>query len=258
MSLWESIRRWWPALVLVLFFLILGGGYAAGYRLGPGLALERLSTLTITDLPQGTTLYLDEKAQKVPAQGALMLRVLPRDHSILALADGYWPWVAIISVPQGGLMARSLLIPRSPTVTILAGSARTAAARALSATKLPPETAPLTLPESCIRLYVANNAVIGEPSEGCTPPPFLCDDSSCGPTIILSSTEKIASVLPYPGRTDALLVVAGSHVYGLALDPRTPRALAPVLTGNAPQIAALGDGTVVGKDGSTIFSLTLP
>src|SRR3989344_4552634 len=42
-----NVKRWWPAIVLAVFLLLVGGGYIAGYRVAPGLMIERLVSLTI-------------------------------------------------------------------------------------------------------------------------------------------------------------------------------------------------------------------
>src|SRR6185437_9178686 len=89
-------------------------------------------------------------------------------------------------------------------------------------------------------VFVSDNRVVVDAATttpGCTPPEYLCTEGSCAPTIAYAPLATLRSVIPFPNRTDAVLVTAGEWVYAIALDPRNPRYFAPVHHGTAPSIA---------------------
>ncbi len=133
------------------------------------------------------------------------------------------------------------------------------AARAAFATqKLPTLMAPLSL--GCAEVYVSNNRVIAtaaSTSPACaTPPDYLCSAGSCAPTIIYSPAAPLHSVIPFPGRTDALIVATGEWVYTIGLDPRTPQYFAPILQGLSPMVAPGPNGSLYVGDEKAVYGVT--
>ena len=153
------------------------------------------------------------------------------------------------------------MIPIAISGTLLEESEKPEALAALRAAKLPTPALPLTVGEGCslISVSVSHNAIVGEPSSdpSCTPPPYLCAGGTCGETILYSPLDTIRSVLPYPKRTDTLLVAFGKNIYALEIDPLNPRTFIPVLSGTSPSFARLKDDSIVVSDGSSVFRLSL-
>jgi len=253
----RGFNRWWPLLLLAVFFIIVGGGYLAHYRVAPGITLAKLERLTINDIPPGSSLYIDNTDHEVQKGGSLTLELLPGDHTILGSADGYWPWKALVTLSTSDTTIDAFFIPSHITIEPANASAKADIALRIKNYQLPSAAHPLLLLNGCESVYLSENRIIADvpTAAGCTPAPFLCTDNSCAPTIIFSPVEPIASIIKYPGREDALLVSLGSHVYALALDPRDPRAFAPVLESRAPVVIDGPNGSVVGKDLTTYFTL---
>src|SRR4051812_8317639 len=116
----EKAKRYWPLIVLALFFA-LGGAYASGFRLGPGLTLERLSTLSITALPEHAQVFIDGN-DRTQSRSPFSARLLPGRHSVIASATGFWPWQNIVTVTSSKTNVEALLIPTSPAITIETGA----------------------------------------------------------------------------------------------------------------------------------------
>jgi hypothetical protein len=252
------IKRWWSLAVLVVFFASGVSGYVAGYRLTSGPNIKRLVALTVSDIPKGADVYIDSVLQSPSKSNVRIFKVLPGNHSLVGNANTFLPWYTLATVPEHDDSLRAFFIPSNVSVTILTGAEATKAKKNIEKYTPPDKNNPLILADGCVDVYVSRTQVIAEASQksGCIPPPFLCYENACDATIIFSSSERISSVLTYPHRDDALLVSTGRNVYALTLDPREPRVFAPVLQNRAPIVVKNEEGTIVGVDGPTYFSLT--
>ncbi len=251
---------WGIVSLSVVFLLALGTGYALGYRIGPGITLVKVRSLTITHLVPGATVFIDRSSRGTAATSTMTLALVPGHHAVLISAPNTWPFSTIVTIPENkNATLAAFLIPHTPNGTLLEGPAAKTARAAVAHTALPTITHPLVMENGCALVSVNTaNQIIAAPTTtpACTPPPFLCLDNSCAPTIVFSPKEKPTAVLPYPGRQDALLVGIGKVIYALSLDPRSPQTFAPLLQGISPRIATDTQGTVV-VDQSAAYKLTL-
>ena len=257
-------KKYWLLIIAIVFVLILAIPYLLGYRLGPGLKIEQDGTLVIAGLPKGASVYVDESLRGVTSKpGSMKDTVAEGSHSIIVSVTGDYPWSTIALVTSGKTSTvNPILVGMTPDATPLSGADKAAAISAIASSSLPSITHPLVLANNCAIVYVSNNQVIASAATstpGCsTPPPYLCDtDGSCAPTIIFSPIATLSAVEKYPGRQDAILVEFNNTLYALALDPRSPQFFAPVLTGTAPIIGALPDGTIVVRNGTAVYSVKL-
>lgn len=246
-------------------------GYALGYRLAPGPSILKAHALTVTGLPDGTIVYVDSGRSARAANGRVSLLLTGGTHTLIAEADGYWPWNELVPVKNAdvsvsALMARVPAKGGAPSLSALAGAQAEAAKTAFASARLPTADAPLLLAGGCAKTYVSDNRIIADPVFGvasCAPPAYLCESSlasegvtalsasACSPTVIFAPVDTLRSVVPFPGRDDALLVAIGGAVYALELDPLDPRYFAPVYAGNAPVIAPEnGDGVFLRDKGA--------
>jgi hypothetical protein len=249
-------------IIAVLFILVLSGTYLLGYRLGPGLHVERVGTLTISGLPAGASIFVDQSLKGTSGKSDTMSdELVEGSHSIIVSEDGDYPWstLALITSGKTTYISPILLSVKPKATSITSTSSRATALSAIASTTLPTLTHPLLLANGCTAVYVENNQVIAAAtstaSAACTPPPYLCTNGICSPTIIFSPVAPLAFVGKYPGRQDALVVQFGATLFAIALDPRSPQFFAPVLTGTVPHIGTLSDGTVVVNDGKAVYSV---
>jgi hypothetical protein len=256
-------KRYLLLIIAVVFILLLAIPYALGYRIGPGVKLERVGTLELTGLPKGASVYVDQSLQKTTTKaGNLNTELVGGSHSVIVSVPGDYPWNTIVAITSHKTTTMNpIFVGETPIATLLSGTDRDAALAGIASTTLPTEAKPLLLANGCAAVYVADNQLLAEATttSGCTTPPaYLCDNAgTCSPTIIFSPVSPLTFVAKYPYRQDALVVQIDNVLYAIALDPRTPQFFAPILTATQPIIGTLPDGTVVVHNGSSVFRITL-
>jgi hypothetical protein len=255
------IRKHLLLSILVLIIVIIAGGYLLGYRFGPGISISRVGTIAITELPKGTSIYIDQVLRTTTtATSTKSLEAVSGDHTIIISVPGDYPWNDLVSITSGKTTTVSpILITMQPNATALTGDARTAAIARVASTTLPTLASPLTLANGCAHIYMSDNQILADAvsAPGCTPPPYLCPNGKCASTVIFTPVVTPEAVLAYPGRQDALLIALNNVLYAVALDPRSPRFFAPVLTATNPAFGTLSDGTLIVKNGESVFSIKL-
>ncbi len=256
-SISKHLKRHFLLWIVVIFLVLVVGGYAAGFRPGPGLTFVRVGTLTVINVPVGSTVYADQAPRGTIKSGSsLSVDLVPGNHTIIVDAPLQEPWEKIVSIVSNESTAISpILIPKQPNPQKLSGTDANTAVASFSSTKLPSETAPLHM--NCADVFVSNNRVIAKPATTleCTPPEYLCTDGSCEPTIVYAPAALLRSVIPFPGRTDAVIVATGEWVYALALDPRNPQYFAPIIHGTAPIVAPASTSSFYTLDAGHTYSL---
>jgi hypothetical protein len=257
--------HWIVVLLIALIMVLLGGIYTLGYRVGPGLSILRTHTLTINHIASGTVVYADLTPRGTSKGTSISIELTAGNHTILVSADGYQPWENLVTVPEGaGTSVDALLIPVPEQIQPqeLLGTAEALERASLEQSVLPRESAPLALLSGCANIFVSGNKVLAEAATttpGCSLPSYFSTSADAlARVIIFSPIDTVHSVVPYPGRTDALVVSVGPQIYALSLDPRIPRAFAPLIKGTAPVLSEGPDGTLYISDDGHMYSLVLP
>jgi len=255
-ALVKSLKRNWLLWLVVAFVVILAAAFFAGFRPGPGLTLIRVGTLVVADIPAQTDVFVDQEYRGTSNGSPLKASLVPGTHSVIVDAPGMQPWNTVLTIESKTDLAVSpILVPKAPERALLTGEAATAAADAIRATVLPTEAAPLLV--GCNAISISNNRVIAAPASGCDAPEYLCSEGVCAPTIVYSPASPIRSVIPFPGRTDAILVATGEWVNILDIDPRNPQFFAPLGRGTAPFIAAEDEDSIYLSDKDKFYSFSL-
>jgi hypothetical protein len=249
--------------VLILFvtILLLIGAFLLGYRVGPGLSIVQIGTVTLTELPAGTTIYVNEVLAETPRESEAVLKLIPGTHSVLLGWDEYYPWTELVEVPSGGQISlKPILIKKSAEEETLHDADRVEAERAIDELPLPTKEAPLVRYAGCVGIYVENGDLIASPLDpSCAPVPFLCFEGECGPTFVLpGGNEAVRAVIPFPGREDALIIALGQSIYAVEVDSRAPQFVAPILREHLPEIAPWNETSFVVRDRNAVFSVILP
>lgn len=251
-------RQHFVLISLVAFIVLIGGTYIAGFRPGPGLTFVRVGTVVVDGIPAGTSVYADLTSRGTSTGGSISMTLLPGTHTIIVDAADYQPWEKIMTVSSNVTRHISpVLVKKQPVKqSIIGGTGRLIAAAATST--VPTEASPLIM--GCQLVYVSDNRLIAaalpaaSSSPACTPPEYLCAGGACEPTVVYPPADTIRSVVPFPGRTDAVVVSVGQWVYVLGLDPRTPQYFAPLARGTAPVVLPESTTTVDVVDGKAVFA----
>jgi hypothetical protein len=246
----------------VVLILLIAIPYMLGYRIGPGVKIERVGTLDLANIPAGSSIIIDQNfTRTTKAPGDASYELLTGSHSIIVSAPGDFPWNALVPITSGkNTVVTPILISEHPNITLLSGSDQTTAQQTIASSTLPSKTNPLVLADGCANVYVSNNQIIAEAQNapGCTPPAFLCDTlTSCSPTVIFSPLSSLGGVARFPGRQDALVIEFDNVLYAIDLDPRTPQYFAPILGATSPKMGTLPDGTIVVQNGTAVFRINL-
>ncbi len=258
------VKRYLFLILAIVFVAVLATAYGFGYRVGPGITLARVGSITLTNLPKGTSVISDQTLREVTGStGNATEDLVAGSHTIIVGAPDYYPWSNLVLISSGKATTMSpILVRMKPDATPYASTSTeyATALSVISSNTLPTVTNPLKLMNGCVLVYVADNRIIANAAPttpGCTPPPYLCTNGTCEPTIVFAPLHPLNRVLAFPGHPDALVVEFDKTLYALALDPRSPQFFAPILTGTDPIAAALTDGTIVVKNGNIIYKLKL-
>jgi hypothetical protein len=239
--------------------IVLAVAYGAGFRIGPELTLNRVGYVSITGLPKGANVYTDSFLQGTTSKaGTMNFELIPGTHAIIVGTPADYPWSTTLVVASGKKETISpILVATNFSGTPLTGADKTAALAAIASTTLPTEANPLVISGACASVYVANNQLIEDPATStpsCTPPPYLCVGGSCASTIIYAPLAPISSILPFPGRSDAIVILLDHNIYALALDPTSPQFFAPIGHGHDPA-DGLYEGSIVVSDGGDVSKI---
>lgn len=254
----RHLKRYGLLWVVVLLLVVLLSGYAAGYRVGPGLSIVKAGTLVIPDLPSGASIYVDTKLRSVVRDGGeYRTRLIPGTHTVIVDAFNMTPWhEAVTLTANEATTITPVLIANSPAGTILKGAERDAALASIAATRIPTELAPLKA--GCTDVYVSQNRLIGRLATECTPAPeYLCEAGECSPTVLLEPVDTITSVVLYPERTDTVLFTIGDWIYVMDIDPREPRFFTPYLRRNSPLLGPATSEGILIKDVKNVYRFTI-
>lgn len=259
------MKNHWIIVVLIALILgLLGGVYSLGYRVGPGLSLIKTQTLTIHRLTKGASVYVDLSPRGTSTSADMTLELIPGNHNVLVSASGYQPWAGLVSVPERGeAHVDAILFPlpvNIKPVELLGADAKSAFAR-IQAAQLPTASTTLSMADGCVRAYVSNNRLLATAttSLGCVAPAYFgAQEDSSTPIVVFSPLEPLRSVVSYPGRSDAFIIAAGTQVYALGLDPRSPQAFSKLVAGVAPVLTEDSAGVLFIADEGHAFSLKLP
>jgi|CXWL01.1.fsa_nt_gi hypothetical protein len=247
-------------LVLLVGFLVIGiiGGYSFGYRVGPGLTFVKVGILTLTGLPQGSNVYLDETSRTISNGGAVRLSLVPGNHSVIVDASGYYPWndVFVIDTHVNNVLA-PILIPTKISKERLKNEEALTAKTLEKNAILPTRESPIAMAKGCAQIFVESNEIIAEPiTTSCTPPPYLCTGGSCSATIIFSPlSASIHSITKLPGREDVIVVGYGNTIAVVELNPLAPQFFAPLYVGAKPKAFLWDEKTIVVSDDSYFYRL---
>jgi hypothetical protein len=255
----KHLKRYSILWVVGLFLLVIIVGYMTGFRPGPGLTVVRVGTLIVTDLPKGSSVYVDQAPRGTTSQAqSLSVDLVPGTHTIIVDVPNEEPWEKIVTITSSKSTTVSpILVPKTPDPKKVTGSEATNAALLISRTKLPNDSTPLHM--DCADVFASDNRVIVQAATttpGCVSPEYLCTEGSCAPTIVFAPTATLHSVIPFPDRTDALIVAAGDWVYAIGLDPRSPQYFAPILHGNSPLVAPASSTMFYISDLGHLYSIT--
>jgi hypothetical protein len=259
------LKKYAVVVVIILLILVAGTAFAEGFRVGPGVTISRVGTLTLNGLPKGATTIIDSESRgaATATSSAKSYDLTPGNHMLIVSAANYFPWSSLVSISSGKTSPIApIFVPMNIVATSATGTVQTAALAAIASSTLPTQAQPLILENGCADIYVENNRVVvqaASSTSACTTPPsFLCANGSCDPTVVFAPNTKLNTVLPYPGHSDALIVGINNILYAIALDPRSPQFFAPILEGaSVPVAAELGDGTVVVRVGKSVFTISL-
>lgn len=254
------LQKYWVVVVVVVLMIAGVVAFASGVRLGPG-GITQAGTLEVRNLPENARVFLDEAKMLGVSQGTAKAMVTPGVHSVIVDVEGMQPWNELVELSSKEV---SLLWPLQVPKTVLrerVPEEQLVSARAtLRATVVPTPTAPLVLGE-CVSVWVSGGRILAKTD--CEAPSFLvCEaaqlqaDGTCPAAIIFSPSGAVHSVIPFPGRDDALVVAAGSLSYVIELDPRKPQFFAPIAK-SAVKLAPLDADTILMEENGTVYRIAL-
>jgi hypothetical protein len=216
----------------------------------------RSGTVTVTDLPEGAVVYVDNDRSKRSGGGDITLSLSSGNHLLVVDAEGFEPWSQLVSIEKGSAVTvRPILIGETRSARQLSTEDQ-GAARSLAFANQ--ETgAALRATLGCVEVRASGRDIIASATstDSCVSPSYLCEDGTCEPTLITNVKNPIRAVVPFPGRDDAVIVAHGDSVIVLELDPREPQFAALLYQGTAPLIAPWSDTEVALVDGERVVAL---
>lgn len=253
------LKKWWLLIAVLAVILTIFIPFMTGWRLGPGLSLQQVGTLLLTDLPDGTSVYIDNAFSR-RAVGDSVISLLPGSHSIIVSLPGYQPWNEVVTIASGQTTeAAPLFVNTELVVRPIPAADQPAAKTRIATQKLPSAATPLMMEDGCVAVSVMGNRIIATASgaEGCAQPEYVCVDGTCGETVVFSSKEAVQTVIKYPGREDTLIVSVGQSLFVLEVDPREPQFFAPILKLPAPRASVWSDASIAVLSKDQVFEVPL-
>lgn len=259
--------NYWILWIIVAVLALGTGSYFAGYRFDQA-GFSRVGMLSIENLPDGSSLYIDESSQVIALAGTGSAPLSPGSHSVIVDAPGYQPWNERFDIVSGETVKlRPILVKDKVAAHQLEGEDAARAIALIRATAAPTKEAPLALAGGCALAYAQGNRVLAEATTtaDCVPPAYLAcapvspenPTGTCATTIIRTDTAPIKGIIKYPGRDDAAVVVGDNSVYALELDPREPQSYALLFRGPTIGVAPWSETTIVISNGTLVFELSL-
>lgn len=254
-------KKYWFVAVVVLLAALAILAFALGYRLDRG-GLTKAGTLLVA-APAGSRVYLDETRLLYGKDTGVSARLTPGAHTVIVDTDGMQPWHELVELSSGEITSLSPVeVPKEVVRETLAAERAAEGRAAIRAAKLPTQAAPLVIDE-CISVWVSGSRILANASSSCAAPAYLeCTDvlrqadGSCPATLVFAPNAPIRSVIPYPGRSDALVVAAGTLSYVIELDPRKPQFFAPLLK-SAVTLAPWSEVSIIVDEAGTLYEIAL-
>lgn len=253
------VQRNLLAVLIGLLVVLLAIGYALGYRPGPGFTVVRTGQLIVTDLPAGATVYTGESRRGTSEKGGdMVVPLVPGTHSVIVDVPGMYPWNDLVQVTKEPVRISPILVPTATQTASIPNEERAAIEALVKAAVLPTAVNPLVLENGCALVRVDNNRIAanGTTTDTCVEPWYLCVGGSCADTIVFSPIAPLRSVLPFPGRPNALLIAYGDTIAVLELNPLAPQYFAPIYKGLAPAAVLLDDHTLAVTDDTRTFKIS--
>ena len=178
-------------------------------------------------------------------------------HSVIVDVPNNNPWNEVVTIEAGMTTTVNPLIV--PVTVSRVNIAQEVPPPPASAYALPTAQQPLLLENGCASISVSQNRIIATAATttGCVAPTYLCVGGTCAPTVVFAPITPLRSVLPFPGRQDAVIAAYGDTVAVIELNPLRPQFFAPLLRGQAPRAAIGADGSLVVTDRQKTFTLEL-
>jgi|GEM_PF-1636702 len=222
--------------------LALIGGLLVGGALGFLVLAPTASRITLKNIPEGSTIYLDNTVQASRGGQITLKRLTPGEHTLLVARDGYWPWAKHITVGRGEnleMVVFSFPVASELTPATVA-PAQTERVRA-EMTQLPTREEPLFSDDESTAVWVeGRNIVASWRDRRDRLPGYFCNPDCRTRMTVFTGQVPIRSVSFYGTRNDVLLVAAENGIFGLELDMRGTQNFQPLYSGTSP-IFSLND-----------------
>jgi hypothetical protein len=218
--------------------------------------LVRAGTLVLTGIPNGGTVYADQTKRAVSNGHDVRIALEPGSHSIIVDVKGDYPWSDVANVSaRTDTKVSPIEVPLTVTRTPVTQDQGNTANSLLASYQLPDEQHPLVMENGTADVYVLQNRVVASPATatGATPPAYLCVGGSCATTVIFAPIAPLRAVLPYPGRTDAIIVSYSDTLAVLELNPLKPQFFAPLLQGIQPAAVVFDAHDIAVRDAGKTF-----
>jgi len=256
------LKKYWTLLIACLLLGFIIALTLSGFRIGPGPSFVRLGTLSVTNLPEGSTAYIDIVRALPLEDGTITASLMPGLHTIIIETPGNQPWSELFTVPSASSTSlHPILVPVSVKSERIAGADYAHANTQVWQTLLPSRSRPIIVANGCAEVYVSGNLIVANASSThgtqCVPPAFLCDGDTCNATVVYETPDAPRSVLKHPTREDALIVASGGLLYLLELDPREPQFTAPLYKSAFVKAGLWDETSVVVSDGTSIFVIDI-
>lgn len=254
------LKKYWIAVVVLLIIVVLFVGYFVGYRF-TSAGIVQVGTIEITGAPAGSKIYIDEARVVVAGEHNTMLQLTPGTHSFIVDIADMQPWNELATVVSGKTVELSpIQVPKTIIRQKLTATEIPDGRSKFASYRLPTKDAPLVMGGGCVAVYASGTRILAEslPNAGCTPPEYLAclPTGECPPAVVFAPVSPVRSLVAFPGRSDALVVAAGTLSYVVELDPRKPQFFAP-LSKDFISIAPWDENNVLVQEAGILYTLPL-
>lgn len=215
------------------------------------------ASVTLENVPAGTTVYVDEVERTTLQQTRTLTYDLDEGtHSILLAREDYWPWAKEVTITEDEeSFTFSPFFVRQSTGRVLGNSPTPPAPEITLGTPddVRRRTKAVYSDDELVSARTENGTIIATwQGDDENRPAAFCPDGNCKDTIEVYGTTNVNKVAFWPDRNDVLIFADQEGVYAIELDARGLQNFQPLYrSGTAPNfeiqngVAIIFDGDVV-------------
>lgn len=252
----------YAAWVIGAIILSIGVFYLLGYRIS-NFRIAKTAELKVTSLMPDTKIFLDNNYAGASKDGGdITLRLSSGRHSIIAVKEGYWPYLKEITAENNKKYVISAFgVSRNPGGVIITKNdpEYLSLVSLFNKNVLPTKEKPLLSKDGSTAVWIEDALVMASwKGDESRRPYYYCLFSACSESIkSFDPITEIRDIAFYKDRNDVLLVAIQNGVFALEIDPNNTQNFQPLYEGTSPEFRIEEDKNVYIMDNGVLMLINI-